>query len=865
VISAPNYSNSASCISYGFYNCGMAQPSKVGPVFLTIFALPFLGGGLFFIYAQLVSRQNFKTTDLAVGIAIASFFVFVGGGLIYASNKGYAMLKKQAALRDANPLSPWLWRADWAAHRADSANKKSFIAAWIGAAFANLITLPILFGVVPKYLRNGDPRVIVLLGFGSFGVILAVYALRATIRHERFGNAYFEMDALPLSPGEHLTGRIQLRFETQAAHGIDLRLSCVRRIVTGSGNNRSTSNIRLWQADKNVPSGAVGPGPLGRAIPVDFQLPAESLVTDNSNWNDQILWLLHAQADVPGVNYSDDFELPVFRTASSPQTASAASPQAASNSSGFGSAPAQSIDGDSGDVPQPSRTKVIVSMHDGGTEFYFPAFRTPGRALLLLLVSIIFTGAVYALMHSRVPFFFAAIFTLADLFVIFGFFHVAFGSVRVFVGNGEIVSRGGVLGIGSPRRTPFSEVSSLVAVASLQQGGNSDNAVHSIRMLTKNGKKCTLADEISSRQEARWIVSQIETLVGLKLDTHVEVDLPLGVQSQPVQLRTAQVGTRSQTTAASLVAFAVFAAMAAGFFAWQGKIFFARGARISRASSARAVAAPRPNPVAPRVFSSPMGDADVQRVLTLPAQVQAEELLERAIGHDARARVLLEEQVPSWTGQLHHGDHIDQLVQRAHFSRDLRVRLADLDVSLALEGWKKEESAAALLINRADTDPQYRAWALYYLGMLAGRGVAYERIYPVLLGYARNDTDANVRQWAVEGLRFLGRDEVLDQLYTAFTEDPSMNVRNRAGCNISDCGIFTRKQRMRMVPKLIDLAAQQNTSQQMRNWCFMALREITDENSPTDASAWNRWYADHGSDKMAEFERLEWWQVRGDE
>ena len=97
-----------------------------------------------------------------------------------------------------------------------------------------------------------------------------------------------------------------------------------------------------------------------------------------------------------------------------------------------------------------------------------------------------------------------------------------------------------------------------------------------------------------------------------------------------------------------------------------------------------------------------------------------------------------------------------------------------------------------------------------------------------------------------------------------------MNVRDRAGCNIADCGIFTRKQRMRMVPKLIDLAAQlgnstPGTSAQMRNWCFMALREITDQNLPADADTWSRWYAEHGAEKMAEFERIEWWQVRGDE
>jgi hypothetical protein len=149
--------------------------------------------------------------------------------------------------------------------------------------------------------------------------------------------------------------------------------------------------------------------------------------------------------------------------------------------------------------------------------------------------------------------------------------------------------------------------------------------------------------------------------------------------------------------------------------------------------------------------------------------------------------------------------------------------------------------------------------------MLAGRGVDYGRIHSVILDYARNDQDPVVRQWAVEGLRFLGKDEVLDELFASFTQDPSMNVRNRAGCNISDCGIFTRKQRMRMVPQLIDLAAKPDTAPQMRNWCFMALSEITDESLPPATAAWNRWYGDHGADKLATFERLQWYQVRGDE
>ena len=70
---------------------------------------------------------------------------------------------------------------------------------------------------------------------------------------------------------------------------------------------------------------------------------------------------------------------------------------------------------------------------------------------------------------------------------------------------------------------------------------------------------------------------------------------------------------------------------------------------------------------------------------------------------------------------------------------------------------------------------------------------------------------------------------------------------------------------MRMVPKFLDLAADPSTNAQMKNWSYMALHEITDANVPADPQAWRNWYRDHGSEKLAEFERLDWWIVRGDE
>jgi len=859
----------------------VTKPSKGAAAFFICFGLMFLVPGLLSLFTFLANAHNPGTSGTVVGAAIALFISAIGGGFVLVAFGGYRKLKQQAAIEEANPSSPWLWRTDWASRRAESQNKKTEITAWVVCIFCNLVMIPVAVNLIPQLARRNDPRVFLIVGFCSIGVILFVVALRATLRHRRFGNTYFAFDSLPFSPGGRLAGRIHLKLNADAAHGIDLRLSCVRKMVTGSGDSRSTVQTVLWQTEQNVSSGAMGMDPFSRTIPVDFAIPSDAYVTDHDNSSDQVLWLLHAQADIPGIDYSDDFELPVFKTSFSAE-------QAQTDSSSETSSFASGTSDDSNAVPvsAPAHPKVIISSQEGGTEFYFPAFRTPSRAIFLLIFTAIWTGVVYFLFHSKAPWFFPIIFGLMDIFVILGLFHVAMGTARVRVGNGAIVSTTRVLGVGSTKQFLFSEVDAIVAVTSGQQSGTQGNSMYAIRLRTKNGRRVTLADEISSRQEARWIVSQIETLAGLKIDTHVEMDSAYGPPPQPGQLvfsnsrpgflgpgamRTGWQQPRPQSRMATVISFAFFVLCVAGMFAWQGWRFstFKAAASAARANKARAngprVASTANAVASHRVATTPMTDEDAERVLALPAQAQAEELLERAIGHDQRALELFEQLVESWVGHIRLTNQMKQLERRSEFSSDLRVRYANAEINLTLDGWQKNEQAAEMLIDRARTDLHYRPAAVYFLGMLAGRGVAYERIHPVLLEYAKHDADPYVRQWAVEGMRYLGKDEALDELFESFTQDPSDSVRNRAGCNLSDCGNFTRAQRMRMVPKFIDLVADSNTNAQMRGWSYMALHEITDANVPADPQAWKNWYRDHGAEKLAEFERLEWWQVRGDE
>ncbi len=850
----------------------MTKPSKGAAVFFVFFGLMFLVPGLLSLFTFLSNSGNHSTSSTVAAAAIAVFISAIGAGLLFVAVGGYRRMKKQAAIEEANPSAPWLWRADWAIRKAESLRKKTEVAAWVACIFCNLVMIPVAISAIPQLARSKDPRVFLILAFGLIPAILFVYAIRATLRRQRFGETYFEFYSLPFSPGGRLAGRIHLKLDSASSHGVDLRISCVRQMITGSGNSRSTSQTVLWQAEQNIPFGATGMDAVGRTIPVDFAIPADAYVTDHDNPSDQVLWLLHAQADIPGIDYTDDFELPVFKTSASVEQASALS----SSSEAFGSATGSLSESETAPVAVPANPKVIISSQAGGTEFYFPAFRTPSRALFLLIFTSIWTGVVYFLMRSSAPWFFPLVFGFFDVILIFAMFHVVFGTSRIRVGNGELTSTTRILGIGSTKRYSTSEIEAIVAVTSGQQGGNNGQAMYAIRLRTKNGRRFTLADEITSRQEARWVVSQVEALAGLKIDTHVEVDSMYGPPPQPGPLgpgwMRAQWQPRRSSRVSTVISMAVFVLFAASMFAWQGWRFsnLKAAASASRANRTQTKGTPRvaatANIVTPRgAVSAKMTDAEAERVLALPAQEQAEELLERAIGHDPRALELFEQQVESWVGHINLTDHMRQLERRSEFSRDLRVRNANADINLTLDGWQKNEQAAEMLIERARTDLQYRAAAVYFLGMLAGRGVAYDRIHPVLLEYAKHDPDPAVRQWAVEGMRYLGKDEALDELFESFTQDPSSNVRERAGCNISDCGNFTRVQRMRMVPKFLGLLADANTSVQMKTWSYMALREITDANVASDPQAWRNWFQAHGSEKMAEFERLDWWKVRGDE
>jgi hypothetical protein len=235
----------------------------------------------------------------------------------------------------------------------------------------------------------------------------------------------------------------------------------------------------------------------------------------------------------------------------------------------------------------------------------------------------------------------------------------------------------------------------------------------------------------------------------------------------------------------------------------------------------------------------------IEELASLPAQKQAEMLVQRSVNHYAGAIELLGERVDGWRGQLQLTPEFNGLLNAAINSNDLRVRAAALEVFLAAYNVEKTEVAASRLIIRIQDEPDARPWALWMLGALGNRGVEPERVFRTLFDYLK-DPSEETRHWAVEGMALLGSENTIRPLLDTFRSDPSMRVRERAACSLAQSGMLTKDLRMTAVPEMIQMAEEPSVDTTTRNWVYQALRDITGASVPNDPPAWRRWWDENG-------------------
>jgi len=476
----------------------MDRTSKLGIAFVFVFAMPFAAFGVFALSAVIHQLIAGGAGDKPAWLGLIFGIVFsgIGFGLMIAVLFGNRIYRRTQQRQAEHPSEPWLWREDWAQGRVLSKTRSNMIGAWVFAILWNLISAPVALIVPQQAAKN--PAVYIALLFPIAGACLLIHAIRQTLEYHEFGKTYFEMASVPGVIGREIKGVIQARFPHSPDHGIHLRLSCVHRVTTGSGNSQSTNETIVWRDEADLSSGQLCPGPAGTTIPVAFRIPWDAQATDKRGPRDEIVWLLEALADVPGVDYHDIFEVPIFRTQQTP-----AHPDPAPEAFAFHPA------------SRPEVMTVEVRATANGTEFFFPAARNKEFASMTNGFLLLFAFGTFFLSRVHIPIIFAVGCGFFSLILLYVTIQMWLGTTRVVIGGGLLSLQDGLLGGGKIQQFSCGEIASISTRITAQQGGATGTPYYDIQMVLRSRPmNVTLGRTLRNKHEADWLVEEMLRLTG---------------------------------------------------------------------------------------------------------------------------------------------------------------------------------------------------------------------------------------------------------------------------------------------------------------------------------------------------------------
>ncbi len=253
-----------------------------------------------------------------VGFYCVGFIAFGGAGfgLFFFALYSKRRRKVRKALLEKHADEPWLSRPEWHGESIPSSDRGPLIISIFFAGMWNAISAPLWF-FIPEEVSKGNWVVLIALLFPLIGMALLIWAGKNVLRWIKYGQSRFKMSAPTGVIGGMIGGAVMTRKNLIPESGFHLTLKCVRRVRRRSGSKTSVSESTVWKDERVMGRELLEEDRTRSAIPVLFAIPHDSLQTDDSDSINQIVWRLEVTAEVPGVDYHSQFEVPVYRTAES--------------------------------------------------------------------------------------------------------------------------------------------------------------------------------------------------------------------------------------------------------------------------------------------------------------------------------------------------------------------------------------------------------------------------------------------------------------------------------------------------------------------------------------------------------------------
>lgn len=144
-----------------------------------------------------------------------------------------------------------------------------------------------------------------------FALWLIGKAVYLTLQYLKYGDPVLTLPQLPIVPGTQFLAVLHVKTHLMTEHGIQLTFKCVKTTVTGSGKSASTDIKDLHNETKIVTMDMARTSYEGSAIPVAFDVPT-GLPDRETEENPSYEWTLEVKAQTPGIDFSTEFDLPVY-------------------------------------------------------------------------------------------------------------------------------------------------------------------------------------------------------------------------------------------------------------------------------------------------------------------------------------------------------------------------------------------------------------------------------------------------------------------------------------------------------------------------------------------------------------------------
>ncbi len=413
-------------------------------------------------------------------IGLFIFFGVVALAVVVVRNAMRRATERRKLVQQ-HPAEPWMWRQDWADRAVRNKNSVSPAFLWMFAILWNLMTLPFIF-----FFRGQPERRLELLFVALFplaGAILIVSAVYLSLRQRKYGVSLCRIHRLPISIGGVFQGEVEARVREVPPSGFQVRLTNVRRIVSGSGKHRSVRERILWQNEQIFGSGASMPTAEGMRIPVQLAIPADAEPTDDSNSRDSILWRLQVEADVPGIDYTGSFELPVYRTADLPDDRfkSASTPWT------------------------PPRNITFGHTAGGEEEITVRPMRSFGDWFGYLFFVAIWFSALEFMRRFGAPLWIVILFAIFGTIVFIAVADILLGRSKIVVRRDGLIARRTWLGLGTSRSIAIDDIESIAPKTGTTQG---TRALYDVAV-GRGGKRVTIARHLDTRRDADALAARI--------------------------------------------------------------------------------------------------------------------------------------------------------------------------------------------------------------------------------------------------------------------------------------------------------------------------------------------------------------------